>query len=119
MDKEKKKELQEQYKQVKTFMGIICLKNEQNGKIYLAGYPNLKNKWFSLKMQLDDGRFVNAELQKDWRQLGEAAFSYSVLEEKDAEDVSDVRWEVKQLEKQWLERLQPYDEKGYNKRKIQ
>jgi hypothetical protein len=38
-----------------------------------------------------------------------------VLEEKEADEVKDRKWELKQLEKQWLEKLQPYGDKGYNK----
>ncbi|RUS46862.1 GIY-YIG nuclease family protein [Cohnella sp. AR92] len=117
MDKSKRKELQEEYKQIKTFMGVVRITNRTNGKMYVDSYPNLKNKWLTIQMQLDMGRFANAELQRDWTALGKDAFDYEVLEEKDTTDILDVRWETKQLEKKWLERLQPYGEKGYNKPK--
>jgi hypothetical protein len=38
-----------------------------------------------------------------------------VLEQKDTDKIIDVKWELKLLEKQWLEELQPYGDKGYNK----
>ncbi|MCR8634586.1 GIY-YIG nuclease family protein [Paenibacillus radicis (ex Xue et al. 2023)] len=115
MDKNKRRELQEEYKQLKTYMGAIQITNKTNGKIYVDSYPNLKNKWMNIQGQLDMGRFANSQLQKDWKELGAEAFTYEVLEEKETEGVTDVRWEIKQMEKRWLEKLQPYDDKGYNR----
>jgi hypothetical protein len=115
MDKNKRKELQEEYKQIKTYMGVFQIANKINGKIYVDSYPNLKNKWLTLQMQLNMGRFANSQLQKDWQELGVEAFNYKVLEEKDAGEVLDRKWELKQMKKKWLEKLQPYGDKGYNK----
>jgi len=115
MDKSKRKELLEAYKEIKTYMGIVQITNKANGKIYLDSFPNLKNRWLTLQMQLDMGRFANAQLQKDWKELGSDMFAYEVLEEKKADDVADVRWELKQMEKRWLEKLQPYGDRGYHK----
>ncbi|MBB6638390.1 GIY-YIG nuclease family protein [Cohnella thailandensis] len=117
MDKSKRKELQEEFKQVKTFMGVVRITNRANGKVFIDSYPNLKNKWLTIQMQLDMGRFANAELQRDWKEQGKEAFDYEVLEEKDTSDIADVRWETKQMEKRWLEKLQPYGDAGYNKPK--
>lgn len=115
MDKSKRKELQEQYKQIKTYMGAIRITNKASGKIYVDTFPNLKNKWLTLQMQLDMGRFANAALQKDWTELGAAGFTYEVLEEKEADEIADLKWECKQMLKRWLGQLQPYEDKGYNK----
>lgn len=116
MDKERRKELLEEYKKIKTYMGVVQITNKVNGKVFIAGYPNLKNKWSTIQSQLDMGMHVNSALQKDWNELGQQAFSYTVLEQKEADEVNDVRWELKQMEKSWLEKLQPYGDKGYNKR---
>jgi hypothetical protein len=115
MDKSKRKELQEQYKQIKTYMGVTLITNKLNGKIFVDSYPNLKNKWLTVQAQLDMGRFMNLELQKDWKTSGAEAFTFEVLEQKEADEVADVRWELKLLEKKWLEKLQPYGDKGYNR----
>ncbi|WP_240417698.1 GIY-YIG nuclease family protein [Paenibacillus periandrae] len=115
MDKNKRKELQEEYKQIKTYLGIIQITNKTNGKIYVDSYPNLKNKWLAIQGQLDMGRFANSQLQKDWKELGSEAFSYEVLEQKEADEITDKRWELQQMKKLWLEQLQPYGERGYNK----
>ncbi|KPV59089.1 LuxR family transcriptional regulator [Paenibacillus sp. A3] len=115
MDKSKRKELLEEFKQIKTYMGVIQITNKVSGKIYVDSYPNLKNKWMTIKMQLDMGRFANLELQKDWKELGAEAFTYEVLEEQKTDDVTDMKWELKMMEKPWLEKLQPYGDRGYNK----
>ncbi|MBM7563130.1 GIY-YIG nuclease family protein [Paenibacillus sacheonensis] len=115
MDKGKRKELLENFKEIKTLMGIIQIRNKANGKIFIDAYPNLKNKWLTLQMQLNTGRFANAQLQKDWKEFGAEGFDYEVLEEKDAGEIADVKWEMKQLEKKWRERLQPYGDQGYHK----
>jgi hypothetical protein len=115
MDKSRRKELIEAYKQIKTYMGVIRITNRKTGKMYIDSYPNLKNKWLTIQSQLDMGRFANAELQKDWKELGADAFDYEVLEMKETKDVTDMRWELKQMLKPWLARLQPYGDRGYNK----
>ncbi len=115
MDKQKRKELLEQYKQIETQMGVVRVTNTSNGKVFVAGFPNLKNKWHTMKGQLDMGQHPNSALQRDWKVLGPESFTYEVLEEKGTGDISDVAWEVKRMERAWLERLQPYGDKGYNR----
>ncbi|WP_274650959.1 GIY-YIG nuclease family protein [Paenibacillus humicola] len=115
MDKTKRKELLEEFKQIKSYMGAIRITNRASGKIFVAAYPNLKNKWLTLQAQLDMGRFANAALQKDWKEQGPDAFDFEVLEEKESGKVTDMRWELKQMEKRWFEKLQPFGDRGYNK----
>jgi len=115
MDKKSRKELQEEYKLIKTYMGVIQITNKVSGKIFIAAFPNLKNKWLNIQGQLVMGRHINSQLQKDWTELGPEAFTYEVLEEKETDDVTDMRWELKQMEKPWLVKLQPYGDRGYNK----
>ena len=115
LDKNKRKELQDQYKQIKTYMGVIQIKNKRSGKRFIGVYPNLKNKWVTVQAQLQIGRFANLELQRDWNELGPEAFDYEVLEQKDTGGITDVKWEMKIMEKLWLEELQPYGEQGYNR----
>ena len=115
IDKKRRKELLKQYKQIKTYIGIIQIKNNVNGKIFIDTCSNLKNRWFTLKWNLDMGRHPNSKLQKDWNELGQDAFAYEVLEKKEADKVDDIRWELKKMKKKWLEKLQPYGDKGYNR----
>ena len=113
--KKSRRELVNEYKQLKTYMGVTKITNLKNGKIFIAAYPNLKNKWLTLQSQLASGMHISTQLQTDWNHLGPDAFCYEVLEEKDTEKAMDIRWEVKQMEKHWLEKLRPYGERGYNR----
>lgn len=115
MDKAKRKELIEQYNLIKIYMGVVQIKNNKNGKIFLVTYPNLKNRWLTITMQLNEGKHPNAGLQKEWKEFGQEAFCYEILEQKDASEIKDMKWERKQLLKKWLTLLQPYEDKGYNK----
>ncbi len=115
MDKKRRKELLEEYKQLKTYMGVFQIKNNAGGKIYVASCTNLKNRWLTIQLQLNMGRHANAGLQRDWKEMGPEAFTYEVLEEKETREVADRCWELKKMEKMWLEKLQPYGDRGYNK----
>lgn len=115
MDKQRRKELAEQFKEIKVYMGVIKITNNVNRKIYITAYPNLKNRWLTLCMQLDTGRFANFDLQKDWTELGKDSFLYEVIDQQEVKEEMDVHWEIKKLEKLWLEKLQPYGDKGYHK----
>ncbi|MNY68784.1 hypothetical protein D3C86_2066070 [compost metagenome] len=65
------------------------------------------------------------ELQKDWAAFGGDCFVFEVLDRieprdeilLDAADLKSYRAEVDALLELWLEKLEPYEEKGYNKRK--
>lgn len=115
MDKQNRKELLEKFKQIKDYMGVIKITNKGSGKIFVEAYPNLKNKWLTMQSQLNEGRHPNSLLQKDWNELGPDAFTYEVLEQKESGEITDMKWELKQIRKPWLIKLQPYGEKGYNK----
>ncbi|HHW30580.1 MAG TPA: GIY-YIG nuclease family protein [Clostridiaceae bacterium] len=116
MDKQRRKELVEKYKEIKTYMGVYKITNQVNRKVFISATPNLKNRWLTVKSQLEMGMHVNSELQKDWNEFGQDAFTYEVIEEKEIKEGTDVRWEIKQMEKNWLEKIQPFGERGYNKR---
>jgi hypothetical protein len=115
MDKQKRKKLVEEFKQIKVYMGIYQIKNTVSGKIFIGTCSNLKNRWLTLRWQLEIGRFTNLELQKECKELGIDAFTYEVLEEKEVKEDTDTNWELKQMEKVWLEELQPYGDQGYNR----
>jgi hypothetical protein len=62
---------------------------------------------------------LSKELIKDWQEYGQENFIFEVLDQLKAEEnpLYDYRNDLKTLEDLWLEKLQPYDEKGYNQRK--
>ena len=115
-----KKELKKQYKQASRPMGVYQIKNKKNGKIYIGCTKNLMGKINSHKFQLKNGLHINKEMQKDFDEIGEEGFSFDILDElKPKEDLNyDYTEELKTLEEMWIEKLQPFNEKGYNKIKI-
>ena len=114
-----KKELKKQYKQNILPMGIFQIKNLINGKIFIGSSKNLKGKLNSIKFQLEMGSYINKELQKDFSEYGEKNFLFETVDllEPEEDPGDDYTEDLNTLEEMWLEKLQPYDEKGYNKRK--
>jgi len=116
MDKLRRRELMEAYKQIKVYMGVYRIKNAANGKVLIGTSSNLKNRWLTLKMQLESNRHQNSGLQMDWNEYGADNFIYDVVDQKECKDGININWELEKMEKEWLEKLQPYDGKGYNRK---
>jgi hypothetical protein len=113
-----KKELKEEYKQMKFRMGVFQIRNTVNNKIFVESSTDLISIWNRHRFQLNLGSHPNAGLQKDWNALGEGKFTYEIVSEikqSESENV-DYQKEIKLLEEMVLEELQPYNEKGYNRR---
>ena len=115
-DMDRKKELKLQYKGMKTEGGVYQIKNTQNQKVFVVSTPNFKTM-NGRRMELQRGGFRNTQLQDEWKQFGEKTFAFEVLEvlEEKEDRFFDKTEELKKLEKKWLEKLQPYGERGYNK----
>ena len=77
---DRKKELKEQYKQMKTEMGILILQNKVNNKYLLLPTQNLKGMINRVKFQLKSGGYPNKELQQEWKEFGEDNFEIRILE---------------------------------------
>jgi group I intron endonuclease len=112
-----KKELIKQYKQTIQPMGVYQIKNKKNGKIFIGSAKNLPGKINSHKFQLKNGLHTNKQMQKDFNEIGEEGFSFDILDHlKPKEDLNhDYTEELKTLEEMWIEKLQPFSGKGYNK----
>jgi group I intron endonuclease len=122
MEKQKRAEIKRNYKQTHRPMGVYQIKNLTNDKILVGSSLNLdsiKNRhFFELKM----GSHRNETLQKEWNEYGETAFSFTILEQIKPEeetvesfDILDkYRAQLQALEEQWIDKLQPYGERGYN-----
>ena len=115
---DRKQELKQQYKEMKIEAGVYQIRNTNNQKIFVESTPNLKTingKRFTLDM----GTFQNKLLQNEWKEFGDEAFVFEVLEILKApkEGYFDAKDALKKLKEKWLEELQPYGERGYNTRK--
>jgi len=112
------KEMKDEYKFYKYPKGVYQIKNKKNGKILIGSSTDLKAIWNRQRVQLNFGNHPNKELQNEWNEYGEESFEYEIvtkIKEKDGEE-KDYRKEVKELEELYIEEMQPFDEKGYNKR---
>lgn len=112
-----KKELKKEYKNRKIPMGIYQIKNLTNGKVFIGGTANMDAIFNRTKFELGYGSHKNIELQNDWNVLGEDKFAFDVLdylEPKEGEMI-DYGEELALLEQLWLDKIQPYGKKGYNK----
>jgi len=113
-----RKELIDKYKQTVQPMGIFQIRNTVNGKLFLGSAKDLRGIINSNGFQLRNGLHRNQELQKDFNEIGEAGFVFEVVDSlRPGEGVNhDYTAELKTLEALWLEKLQPYGERGYNTR---
>ena len=113
-----RKELKEEYKQMKFKMGVFQIKNNINGKIFIGSSLDLKAIWYAQKLQLDIGMHQNSELQKDWKEFGSENFIYEILDEINQTDDKpiDYKKEIKTLEDMIIDELQAFEENGYNKK---
>lgn len=111
-----KKELKQLYKETKVEAGVYQIKNTINNKVFIGSTRNLKTlkgKQFELEM----GTSTNKMLQDEWNQYGKEVFSFDVLEVLKPKETGyfDAKRELKKLEEAWLEKIQPYEERGYNR----
>ncbi|NLY10706.1 MAG: GIY-YIG nuclease family protein [Firmicutes bacterium] len=114
--KSRRKELVEQYKQMKHDMGIFWIHCKVNDKYFLETSQNLKARINREKFQLDTGFHPNRELQSDWKELGAENFEIEVLELlKYDEDNSkeDYTEELEILKYIWDEKLNKRNMKAY------
>ncbi|WP_017691084.1 DUF2087 domain-containing protein [Paenibacillus sp. PAMC 26794] len=111
----RRKELQEQAKEVKTEAGVYQIRNEHNGKVYIDSTLNLKTingQRFMLQM----GSHLNRRLQAEWNEYGENAFVIEVLEtlKQDDNPYYDPKDALAKCLNRWFEQLEPYGDQGYH-----
>ncbi|MDD2734908.1 MAG: metalloregulator ArsR/SmtB family transcription factor [Desulfuromonadaceae bacterium] len=120
MPKESKRaDLKRLYKQNTPDMGIYQIKNRVNGRIYINSSTNLDGTRNSRMFQLKMGKIVfSRELQNDLTEYGADCFEFSILDVLAKPEPGDnVERLLAALELQWLEKLQPFGERGYNSTK--
>lgn len=120
MNKEDRKKLKKSYQQRNVPMGVFVIRNVVTDKVFVAAGLNLHGIINRHRFQLIAGSHPNRALQADWSQLGSRNFAFEILEEVSPPDDNqiDEAKELSFMEKLWLEKLQPYAERGYNERKL-
>ena len=109
-------EIKREYKERKKPAGVFQVKNTENGKVLLGSSLNLEGPLNSHKFMLTIGRHRNEALQKEWNEYGPTHFVFEILEVvKFTDDPNfNLNDELTLLEQIWLEKLQPFGERGYN-----
>src|SRR5262249_23349190 len=112
----KRKELKREYQQTPTPMGVYQIRNLRNEKILVGSSLNLPGILNRNKFQLEKGGHPNKGLQAEWNQFGGDNFVFEILDELQSKETPghDYREDLAFLEELWLEKLQPYGERGYN-----
>jgi GIY-YIG catalytic domain len=107
------------YKASRRPMGIFLIRNLVNDKIFVGSSIDLPAMFNRIRFQLFGGAHPNKELESDWKLYGAGKFTFEVLEEiPPRDDVNyDYKADLETLEYLWLEKLEPYGEKGYNEKK--
>jgi hypothetical protein len=106
---DRKKELKEQYKNIKPDMGIVIIKPDFVNKCYLEATRRMKSAINKNIFTLDFGTHINKELQKDWNEKGKEHFKIDVLDELEYDEANpdkDYRKELEMLLDMWKEKLQ-------------
>ncbi len=123
---DKRAEIKRNYKETLRPAGIYQVKNLKNGKILIGSSINLDGALNRIKFELDfglekglkHGHYAGDDLLKDWRSYGENCFSFEILDYLTIEeyDRKKVEEELSVLLEMWLDKLQPYEPHGYNRR---
>lgn len=111
-----KAEIKKNYKISLTPMGVYQIKNLVTGKIFIGGSKNLQARINRHKFELKFGSEAIKELQEDYNKYGEENFTFEIIDELKPKDEPGINYkeDIEVLEQLWLEKLQPFDGKGYN-----
>ena len=115
-NKKTRKELQREYEERVKPSGVYQVRNLMNGKVLLGSSLNLEGLLNRNRFTLRNNSHTNKELQKDWNELGPDQFVFEILEVVQVKDDPNfnLKDELTLLEQIWLEKLQPFGERGYN-----
>lgn len=120
MNKEDRKNVKKKYQAIDPPMGVFLIRNTVSDKVFVAAGRNLQGIINRHRFQLIAGSHPNKSLQTDWSQLGSQNFAFEILEEFIPPHDSDMdeEKELAFMEMLWLEKLQPFGERGYNEPKL-
>ena len=105
---DRKRELKEQYKQMRPDMGVLGVRSKQENWYYIEGTQNLRATLNGIRFKLETGFYPSKELLKKWQEQGEEQFIFEVLEQleygKD-ETKTDYSDDLALLVMEWEEKL--------------
>ncbi len=111
-----RKDLIREYKQTPKRAGIFQIRNLHSGKVLLGSTKNLHGPLNRHRFLLSTGVHANAQLQRDWNELGPDAFAFEVVAEIEPRDdpAFSLEDELVALEQAWLTKVWPFGDRGYN-----
>lgn len=114
-------DLRRTYEATRRPMGIYRVLNTRDGRALVARSVDLPASLNHARAALRFGTHRIAALQRDWNALGPDAFVFEVLDtlappdDRPGYDPAD---DLRVLEALWLERLEPFGERGYTPRPV-
>jgi len=102
-----RKQLIREYKQTRRPAGVYRVLNRETGKCLLGSNTNIQAIFNRLRFQLERGLFPDADLQKDWNDLGPDAFAFEILDELEPADDPDYdsSEDLRVLKQMWQDKL--------------
>lgn len=89
MEKARKKELIEAYKNRCPEMGVIALRCRETGESFLGASKDVAADFNSARAKLELGSHPNKQLSSLWERYGEDGFDFVVLESLECDDPSE------------------------------
>ena len=117
LSSEAKRAFARQYKERPRPAGVFSIRNETNGRIYVAGNLDVEGAVNRARFELNHRSHRNKALQGDWLALGATSFTFEVVDrikERDDDATFDRAAELEKLLVLWQEELQCFGERGYN-----
>lgn len=112
-----RQDLKREYKERAIPAGVFQVRNAANGKVLLGSSLNLDGPLNRHRFMLTIGKHPSESLQEEWNRYGADKFTFEILEVARVKDDPDFNLEdeLTLLEQIWIEKAQPFGEKGYNK----
>lgn len=107
MDKEKRKELMDAYKNRTVIGGIYCIKCSGNGRKRIKATTDMQGAKNLYQSSIDVSGCPEPSMMKEWSEYGTASFSFICLEELkkgETQTAAEFAADVKALYELWLEK---------------
>lgn len=110
-----KKQIKQDYKQLKEPYGLYIVSCTENNKFFIGQTMNPSGKLKRVKMELDYGTHPYKNLQEDYNKYGEDKIKIEVLVQFEIKDEtqSELKIKLKNLLKEWKDKLQKEGKEHY------